>query len=139
MLTLEEAPYFCWMQTAVPQMVSMDSTVGMASLPLGNGGTLNPSLVLLRPWQGGGMAPYFRKVHVKVWPHLYHKRDGGLITGQIPTWPFLGKSESHRYFFCRVWMEYNTYYVKVSCLFSAASFLVLWLCLFVCFWCAGGR
>lgn len=99
MLTLEEAPYFCWMQTAVPQMVSMDSTVGMASLPLGNGGTLNPPLVLLRPWQGGGMAPYFRKVHVKGWPHLYHKRDGGLITGQIPTWPFLGKSESHRYFF----------------------------------------
>lgn len=81
---------------------------------------------------GRGMAPYFRKVHVKVWPHLYHKRDGGLITGQIPTWPFLGKSESHRYFFCRVWMEYNTYYVKVSCLFQLLpSWSSGFVCLFV--------
>lgn len=139
MLTLEEAPYFCWMQTAVPQMVSMDSTVGMASLPLGNGGTLNPSPVLLRPWQGGEWHLTSARFMSKSGPIYITREMVGLLLARSLLGPSWVRVRATGIFFCRVWMEYNTYYVKVSCLFSAASFLVLWLCLFVCFWCAGGR
>lgn len=113
-------------------MVSMDSTVGMASLPLGNGGTLNPSPVLLRPWQGGEWHLTSARFVSKSGPIYTTREMVGLLLARSLLGPSWVRVRATGIFFCRVWMEYNTYYVKVSCLFQLLpSWSSGFVCLFV--------